>query len=789
MWKFFTVATVVLKVSLVVIPVVSQAETRRALLVGIDQYTSPKSEEVSPAATKTFSGNTEAASSAKLPGRSGWRNLRGAVNDVEAIQKVLKKYGFKEEDILVLKNGDATREGILTALRRHLIEPAVPGDVHVFYYAGHGSQVVNSQSLELDKKDETIVPVDTQKGEAVGESRDIRDKELRRLFNDIIDKGAVLTVFFDSCQSGSIARGLTLEEEGRFLPPDPRDVARGVGAETADPRPAPEARGALIFSAAQDFGIAHEETDETLDNKSYGAFTLALLKVLGTVRPQESAESIFLRTKSLIRKVQEPVLAGLPERRQKPLFGVGLATSSENAVAVRHVQEDGTVELEGGFAFGLREKCELKKLGPAADSQPVRLRVEQVHDWSRTSARVIAGKVETIRPGDLFVMNLWVTPDQPYLRVWLPPVTPFLELRRLVSEAQTLRNSNRVQWIDDLTEETPTHRLEWNGSSWVLIQPGVPEEKLGKTFTAQQILEKFPAGAKEKVKLFVRFPPFPELVGALNFNKGKERGAIEATTVHQQADYELVGRLNGKTLEYAWVFPNMTREEADQKLPYPVRTKWRATATTPDSLKAVAGTLREETVKIARIFSWRQLQQQAPPAEGNFPYTLMLRNVEAQELIPIGTAQAVAAGKHALVLRASEESLKPGVTQRYVYVYAIDRDGTINLLFPRPEKGTVENYLPYKGDAGKTQKPTEIPLETITIRAPFGLDTYILLTSGDPIPNPTALEQQGVGVRGEEPQNPLARFLYGLGSETRGPVVETPANWSIASFVLRSIPK
>jgi hypothetical protein len=789
MRKFFSGTVVALNVSLIVIPAVSQAETRRALLVGIDQYISPESKESPPAVTKTSSGSTGAASAAKLPGRSGWRNLRGAVNDIEAFQKILKKYGFKDEDIRVLKNGDATREGILTAIRHHLIEPATPGDVHIFYYAGHGSQVVNSQSSELDKKDETIVPVDAKKGEDIGDSRDIRDKELRRLFNDIIDKGAVLTVFFDSCYSGSVARGLALEEEGRFLPSDPRDVARGAGAEAPDPRPAPEARGALIFSAAQDFGVAHEETDETLDNKPYGAFTLALLKVLGTVRPQESAESIFLRTKSLIRKVQEPVFAGSPGRRQKPLFGVGQATSSESAVAVRDVLNDGTVELQGGFAFGLREKCELKKLGSAVNSQLVRVRVEQVHGWSSASARVIAGKVETIQPGDLFVMDLWVTPDQPYLRVWLPPVVPLPELRRLIAEAQALRNSNRIQWIDDPTEETPTYRLEWNGSSWVLVQPEVLEEKLGKTFTAKQLLEKFPTGAKEKAKLFVRFPPFPELLGALNLNKGKERGAIETTTIRQQADYELVGRLNGKTLEYAWVFPNMTREEADQKLPHPVRTKWRMAATTPDSVKTAAGNLQEETVKIARIFSWRQLQQQAPPAEGNFPYTLMLRNVETQELIPIGIAQAVAAGKYTLVLQASEEGLKPGVTQRYVYVYAIDRDGAVNLLFPRPERGTVENYLPYKGDAGKTQKPSEIPLETITIRAPFGLDTYILLTSGDPIPNPTALEQQGVGVRGEEPKNPLARFLYGLGSETRGPVVKTPANWSVASFVLRSVPE
>src|SRR5262249_37374901 len=159
--------------------------------------------------------------------------------------------------VRVLRNEEATRDRILAEIRRQLVEPASPGDVAVFFYAGHGSQVNNSQSTELDKKDETIVPADSNQG-----AWDIRDKELRRLFNDILDKGAALTVFFDSGHSGSIARGLALAEKARFLPPDPRDIATVVGAETPDSRSAPEERGALVFSAAQDFELANEDTEE-----------------------------------------------------------------------------------------------------------------------------------------------------------------------------------------------------------------------------------------------------------------------------------------------------------------------------------------------------------------------------------------------------------------------------------------------------------------------------------------------------------------------------------------------
>ena len=87
-------------------------------------------------------------------------------------------------------------------------------------YAGHGSQVANSKSSEPDKKDETIVPSDACKG-----TPDIRDKEIKKIFNEVLDRGVVLTLVFDCCHSGSIARGMPRPEKTRFLEPDPRDVA------------------------------------------------------------------------------------------------------------------------------------------------------------------------------------------------------------------------------------------------------------------------------------------------------------------------------------------------------------------------------------------------------------------------------------------------------------------------------------------------------------------------------------------------------------------------------------
>src|SRR5690606_31644154 len=108
-----------------------------------------------------------------------------------------------------LFDSEATREAIIGQMES-LARTAREGDVVFIYYAGHGSQVINSLSAETDKKDESIVPADSYSG-----ALDIRDKELAVLYNKILDKGATLTVIFDSCHSGSASRG-DLSEAPKF---------------------------------------------------------------------------------------------------------------------------------------------------------------------------------------------------------------------------------------------------------------------------------------------------------------------------------------------------------------------------------------------------------------------------------------------------------------------------------------------------------------------------------------------------------------------------------------------
>lgn len=98
------------------------------------------------------------------PGQKG--ELRGCINDSKKWHGMLRKYGFPDEDILVLHD-ERGRRGEETSFRRRcvdglrwLVDGARSGDVLFFTFSGHGSQVANHSGTEADGMDEVILPTD-----------------------------------------------------------------------------------------------------------------------------------------------------------------------------------------------------------------------------------------------------------------------------------------------------------------------------------------------------------------------------------------------------------------------------------------------------------------------------------------------------------------------------------------------------------------------------------------------------------------------------------------------------
>src|SRR5215813_226382 len=127
--------------------------------------------------------------------------LAGSINDIEEMRQLLiGKFEFPSENVLVLKDAQATHVAIINAIQSHLIAKAQPGDIVVFDYSGHGSQMKDATGKMPNGLDETIVPHDSR--DPAGKVFDISGAELHPLLLQLAKKTKNLTFILDSCHSG-----------------------------------------------------------------------------------------------------------------------------------------------------------------------------------------------------------------------------------------------------------------------------------------------------------------------------------------------------------------------------------------------------------------------------------------------------------------------------------------------------------------------------------------------------------------------------------------------------------
>ena len=136
--------------------------------------------------------------------------LAGPTTDVRIVRYVLtNKFGFDESAIRVLTDdpntaglsrvrllGTPTRAAILAAAT-DLVAGARRGDTLFFFFAGHGTRVVDTSGDEIDGFDEAIVPIDYAT-EGV-----IIDDELYDTLVRNLPAGVRLFALFDACHSAT----------------------------------------------------------------------------------------------------------------------------------------------------------------------------------------------------------------------------------------------------------------------------------------------------------------------------------------------------------------------------------------------------------------------------------------------------------------------------------------------------------------------------------------------------------------------------------------------------------
>lgn len=302
---------------------------RLALCVGIDAYPAPE------------------------------HQLAGCVNDARNWSRTLAALGFETR---LLVNLDANRATLDRELNR-LVDECRSGDVIVFQYAGHGTQVPDLNGDEDDAIDEALCPVDFASGALY------IDDDIAELFARIPD-GVNMTCFMDCCHSGTNSRfavGLSPGEmsmppgtRARFVKMTPeiaeahqRFRRQSRGATRSLSSGGPQLMRDVKFSACLDHQVA-------LESGGNGDFTRRATKVLAAGIEGLSNEEFLRRVLAEFGSAarQAPMLDCADAARQgaflQPLDSVGHAPATRALPMAGALAEAGLLQAVNELAQAVK---------------------------------------------------------------------------------------------------------------------------------------------------------------------------------------------------------------------------------------------------------------------------------------------------------------------------------------------------------------------------------------------------------------------------------------------------
>jgi hypothetical protein len=474
-------------------PAVNPTGSRRALLIGVQSYL-----HIS--------------------------NLGGCVNDARLMESVLRNR-FDFTHCTRLENNEATRAGILSAFDTFAQETQ-PGDVVVFYFAGHGSQRADREGDEPSGLDSTLMPVDT-KGRfgTPEENLDITDDEIFLWLERLTAKTSAITVIVDACHSGTITRDAEFDVPGfavRGLPPDVRKstvpspipqelwarFGGGAGTRSADVgRSRETASGWLplheqyvLISGCRDEELSGEFlwTLEDGSKARHGALTYFLARALERATEGTTYRSVFedvaAKVTQLRQGKQHPQMEGKGDR---VLFGLD-EIPPMRYVRLLGVNAAGTaVTLAAGAALGVTLGTEVAlypvdTVSTDARTPLARATITEVRPFDSTAVLIDASISGAVSADARAVLTPVVATDvrrpvriDPAAEALVPPAE-WAELQKLLGKVAVVRLVDQPEPGAITVTAWPAERTGIGAEpSWMLTgmdgQPVAPPKPLDRT--------------------------------------------------------------------------------------------------------------------------------------------------------------------------------------------------------------------------------------------------------------------------------------------------------------------
>lgn len=263
---------------------------------------------------------------------TGW-NMLNSENDIPLIREALKRQGFKEANIRILRDKEATKQGILMAMQQQFITKAKAGDICVFHFSGHGQQVMDNNGDEADGYDEALVTYDSPMDYEGGVEKHLRDDEFGFKLEEVrkhLGSNGNLLVVIDACHSGTSTRsglgtyrGTTTKYAPKGYKPvtNTKIINEGLFS-LGETKPGLAPMSAFFASAAS-------ELNQECGEEHCGSLSLAFSKALAKADTKTSYRGLFDNIRLEMSKMVPGQTPNAEGELDKEIFG-GAALGKPN---------------------------------------------------------------------------------------------------------------------------------------------------------------------------------------------------------------------------------------------------------------------------------------------------------------------------------------------------------------------------------------------------------------------------------------------------------------------------
>jgi hypothetical protein len=437
-------------------------------------------------------------------------------------------------------------------------------------------------------------------------------------------------------------------------------------------------------------------------------------------------------------------------------------------LAVESVRDDAII-IEGGWVNGLSIGSELRIVDDR--ELAARLAITQV-DSLRSEARMVGKRPipQALHSGTLVEVVGWAAPPIRPLRIWIPSSNRnAAEIAKLARGMFNEVQRRKLRWVPDPINVTPSHVVRPLGKAWELL------DQNGSAVLNEAAIPSAVARLQPGSSLFMQFPAPSGFASSI----ASDSEGVEIVSSPQKADYILTGRYTNSRLEYAWIRPLVRNDDA-RKSGLPQRSAWTLVDARDRTRREAATTLREAVLRLRRIHGWNLLE--APPGP-RAPYRLALQRTANGEIIKDGAL--IGNETYKVTLTASVPRVIENAP-RYYYAFVIDSHGKSYLAFPSSDSGSVENRFPIGEPAATIVLGEDAKF---SVMEPYGVDTYFLLSTDEPLPNPSILEWDGVRAPSwNAPPTPLEELFLLTTDPTRGRRTVVTSRWSLEKLIFESVP-